>query len=99
MEYGAEKYQRGNYHGQPPVPPELRYLGYIDAALRHLSKVALATNQAIGTGGDVPLACAVQDPESKLPHIDHALASLLLAIECGVVDKILVPDPGKTWRR
>lgn len=107
-EYGADKYARGNYHGAPPagVDPVDRLLGYIDAAKRHLGKVAQAINIAKGTGGDLAAACAVVDddasggfPPSMLPHLCHAIASLKILVECGVCDRLLPADPGQPWKQ
>lgn len=110
IEYGADKYARGNYHGPPPAKlganaGAKRLLGYIDAAMRHLTHTADAINRALGTGGDVAAACAVVDdeasgnfPPSMLPHLSHALASLLIGVSCGMDDKLLPADPGQPWR-
>lgn len=106
MEYGADKYARGNYHGDPPagVTNVDRFLGYVDAALRHLSKISQAINVARGTGGDEAAACAAVDgessagfPPSMLPHLAHAMASLMIAAEVGVADGLVPPDPGQPW--
>src|SRR5688572_19639270 len=105
IEYGADKYARGNYHGPPPAAlgadaGAKRLLGYIDAAQRHLTHVADAVNRALGTGGDVTAACAVVDdeaaggfPASNLPHLAHALASLLIGVTCAADDGCLPVDP------
>lgn len=105
--YGADKYARGNYFGPPPegVTPVARFLGYLDAAARHLGKIAHAVNVALGTGGDAVAACAVVDdeasggfPPSMLPHMAHAIAGLMIAVECGVHDGLLPADPGEPWK-
>src|SRR5262252_5950667 len=92
IEYGADKYARGNYHGPPPAQlgaraDVMRLLGYVDATMRHLTKVADAVNHALGTGGDARAACAVADddasgqfPPSMLPDLSHAAASLMIGI-------------------
>lgn len=107
LEYGGDKYKRGNYHGGAPegVEPVMRVLGYLDATYRHLEEVTDAVNRALGTGGDTAAACAVVDSvasagfaASGLPHLSHALASLSLAIECAVADGLLPADPGQPWR-
>ena len=107
-EYGADKYARGNYFGPPPanVDPVDRFLEYIDAAKRHLGKIAQAINVAKGTGGDQRAACALIDdeasggfPPSLLPHISHAIAGMLIAVECGVSDGLLPADPGQPWKQ
>lgn len=107
-EYGADKYARGNYHGAPPegVEPARRVAEYIDAAMRHLGKVAQAYNEALGTGKDPREALAVVDdeasggfPPSMLPHLSHAIAGLKILVECAVHDGILPADPGQPWKQ
>lgn len=107
LEYGADKYARGNYHGPPPagVTGAMRLLGYIDAAQRHLTAVTDAVNRALGTGGDMAEAAADRDleasgnfPASGLPHLAHALASLLIGVSCAVEDGLLPADPGQPWK-
>lgn len=106
LEYGTDKYARGNHHGGPPenVTPVERLLAYIDATQRHLGKVATAIHKAIGTGGDIPGACALPDsessgdfPPSELPHLAHAAASVALAISCAINDGLIPDDPGRPW--
>lgn len=106
--YGADKYARGNYFGPPPakVDPVDRFLEYLDAAQRHIGKIAQAINVAKGTGGDQRAACALPDdeasggfPASNLPHIAHAIAGLMIAVECGITDGLLPVDPGQPWKR
>lgn len=112
MEYGADKYARGNYHNGPPagVTPAARVMGYVDAALRHLRAVADAYNRESPVAqGPASLtfgaALAAQDtvasggfPASGLPHLAHAMASVALAIQCGVDDSLLPDDPGQPWK-
>lgn len=107
IEYGADKYARGNYHGPAPagVSPEDRLLGYIDATMRHLTRVADAINRAKGTGGDVRAACCTRDedgggkfPASSLPDLSHALASMAIGVSCAVDDGLLPEDPGQPWK-
>jgi hypothetical protein len=107
-EYGAAKYARGNYYGPAPkgVSPVDRFLGYIDAEIRHLLAISNAINVAKGTGGDQVAACSVIDDESSggfpasgLPHISHAIAGLGIAIECAVADGLIPADPGQPWTR
>ena len=106
-EYGADKYARGNYHGPPPatVTPAERVLGYVDAALRHLTAISDAANHALGTGGDLAAALALPDdeasggfPASGLPHFAHALASLLIGVSVAADDGLLPADPGQPLR-
>lgn len=107
MEYGGDKYVRGNYHGEPPpgVTEVERLLGYIDAAMRHCTRVTDAINRALGTGGDLAAACATQDteasgnfPASMLPDLAHALASLSIGVTCAADAGLLPLDPGAPWR-
>lgn len=110
LEYGADKYRRGNYHAPPPphVSEVERLLGYLDAAIRHASEVADRINRAIGAGGDPELlraACAAADdvasgnfPASGLPHLAHALASLSIGVTCAADAGLLPTDPGQPWR-
>lgn len=107
LEYGENKYARGNYYGPPPATttPVHRFLGYLDATHRHLDAVSDALNRALGTGGDITAACRLIDsvssggfPASGLPHVAHAMASLLLLITVGVEDGLLVEDPGQPWK-
>lgn len=107
IEYGADKYARGNYHGPAPagVSPEDRLLGYVDATIRHLTRVADAINRAKGTGGDVRAACSTRDedgggkfPASSLPDLSHALASMMIGVSCAADDGLLVEDPGQPWK-
>lgn len=110
IEYGADKYARGNYHGPPPAKlgehaEAKRLLGYIDAAMRHLMHVSDRINRALGTGGDVAAACAAIDdeasgnfPASNLPHLSHALASLLIGVSCAADGKLIPEDPGQPWK-
>ena len=108
LEYGADKYARGNYFGPPPanVDPVERFLEYMDAAKRHIGKICQAVNIAKGTGGDQRAACGDLDteasggfPPSMLPHIAHAIAGLLIAVECGINDGLLPLDPGQPWKK
>lgn len=105
--YGADKYARGNYYGPPPagVSPVDRFLGYIDAAMRHLTAISHAVNVAKGTGGDQVAACAVVDdeasggfPPSMLPHISHVMAGLGIGVEVAVMDGLIPADPGEPWK-
>ena len=111
IEYGADKYARGNYHGAAPaelgegdVKAAKRLLGYLDAGLRHGTKVADAINRALGTGGDLRAAAAIVDdvpggdfPPSGLPDLSHMIASILIGVTCAVDDGLLPADPGQPW--
>lgn len=107
LEYGGDKYRRGNYYAPPPpgVEPIDRLLGYIDAAQRHLAKTAEALNRVKGLGGDAAAAAACVDneasggfPPSMIPHLAHAIASLLIGVSVGVDDGLLPADPGTPWK-
>lgn len=106
-DYGADKYARGNYHRPPPAGVEsvAQIVEYLDAALRHLGKVAQAVNVAYGTGGDVGEALACVDdessagfPPSMLPNLAHVLSGLSIAVEIGVQSGIMPADPGQPWK-
>ncbi len=106
--YGSDKYARSNFYGAPPpgVTELARLLGYIDATMRHLTRVADAINRAIGTGGDVVAAASTVDddgggkfPPSMLPDLAHALASLAIGVECGTNAGLLPVDPGQPWTK
>lgn len=105
MEYGAEKYERGNYHSPPPenLTPEARVMGHVDAALRHLTKITDAYNRAVGTTGDARAAIAVVDDRgevpSNLPDLAHAVAAVGIALQCAVDAGILPADPGRPWKK
>ena len=70
IEYGDNKYERGNYHNAKSD----MFDTYISATLRHLMAVAKARE----SGND----SLMFDKESKLPHVWHAAASLAIACEC-----------------
>lgn len=108
LEYGDDKYLRGNYFCPPPagVNKAKHLLGYIAAAMRHLTSTTDAINRAIGTGGDVAAACASPDdepgvgfPPSMLPHLALAMSSLAIGITRAVDDGLLPTDPGQPWKQ
>lgn len=111
LEFGADKYARANHYGPAPErlganADVLRLLGYIDATMRHLTRVSDAINRALGTGGDLAAACATVDdesgggfPASNLPDLAHALASLNIGVSCAVDDGLLPADPGQPWKQ
>lgn len=107
LEYGADKYARGNYHGPAPVgvTPVDRLLGYLDAAQRHITRVTESINRAMGTGGDMAAACSTVDddgggkfPASDLPDLSHAMASLAIGVSCAIEDGLMPADPGQPWK-
>lgn len=103
FQYGSQKYERGNYL-RPQVDKRAdfdRLEAYIDAALRHILAVTtemewMRGNTDLDQGYQL-LIGAYQDSESKLPHLAHALCSLMMAIQQGINAGILPADPGKPW--
>lgn len=105
--YGGDKYARSNFMSPPAgVDAFERFSEYLDAALRHLTKIAHAMTIARAHGTDRAAACAVPDddgsphfPPSMLPHLAHALAGLGIAVEIGVMGGLLPADPGEPWKQ
>lgn len=102
FQYGAQKYERGNYL-RPQVDKRAdfdRLEAYIDATLRHIFSVTTEMEWARGNTpleGSQVLVAGFTDTESGLPHLAHALCSLMMAIQQGVDAGILVQDPGQAW--
>lgn len=65
LEFGMKKYARGDWKFVPDGG-----MRYFDAGLRHLGEL---------TDPDKPEDFRKLDPESALPHIDHAICSLIFA--------------------
>jgi hypothetical protein len=93
LEYGADKYARGNYHGPSPeelvkkfgpeAAPVMRVMGYLDALGRHSSRISDAVNKALGTGGDVRAAFAgAIDTEASGSFPASMLHDLAHAMAC-----------------
>ena len=84
-EYGGTKYQPGNYYcanlsdGAGPR--------YINAMLRHLA--AMQQFNGLFT----PVSLSALDPESGLPHIDHAVCGLMMLRSIMIKDGCLAADP------
>jgi hypothetical protein len=101
-QYGGQKYERGNY--LRPTVDKLadldRLSSYIDATMRHLFAVTGEIEWQRGNtsmeGTDL-LVGGYLDNESGLPHLAHALISLMFAIQQGINAGILVEDPGTPW--
>lgn len=99
LQYGAKKYARGNYL-LPQVDKRAdldRLSAYLDAALRHIYAVTTEIEWHRGNtdlDGPYTLAGGYLDSESKLPHLAHALCSVMMAIQQGINAGILVEDPG-----
>ena len=70
IDYGDNKYARGNYHNAGSDMLDT----YISATLRHLMAVCEARES-----GNTSL---MNDSESGLPHLWHAAASLGIALQC-----------------
>jgi hypothetical protein len=85
IEYGAKKYAPGNWVNNPGDGAAQLYIG---ACLRHL--------QGMQDDGGVYRTEGVEwwDEESGLPHIDHAIASLVMLREIMVVNDVMKADPG-----
>ena len=86
-EYGDSKYAPGNWLNAPA--DEETCARYAGAALRHLMEMQL------WGGRYSPYACAGRDTESRLPHIDHAIMSLVMLREILMYHGILPADPGQ----
>ncbi len=103
FQYGSTKYARGNY--LRPTVDRLadfdRLEAYIDATLRHIFAVTREMEWMRGNTGMEQgyqfLVGAFPDGESRLPHLCHALCSLMMAIQQGIDAGILVEDPGTPW--
>lgn len=79
MKFGADKYEpRGYYQVHD------RRMTYIKATMRHLVAFFIGVAQ----GSDEPI-----DSESGLPHLHHAAASILIAIDdsCDEIDELPTP--------
>lgn len=70
FQYGARKYGRENYYASADDPESCeRYMGGV---LRHLSEMQTPC------GSYTQESCVALDAESGLPHIDHAIAGLVM---------------------
>jgi len=83
--YGARKYARWNWYAADDREIGNRYVGGL---LRHLA-------DAQQPSGEFDFASlAARDPESGLPHIDHAICGLIMLRGQLVKAKVLPEDPG-----
>jgi hypothetical protein len=107
FEYGCSptKYERGNY-----LRPTLdtladfdRLLSYLDALLRHATKITTEMNRARGctdqTETDLRAAAMCIDKESGLPHLCGMMASGMMAIQQAVDAGLIPADPGRPWEK
>jgi hypothetical protein len=87
FEFGSKKHGRENYYASDNDPDECeRYMG---AVLRHVSAM-----QTPG-GSYTPTSCATPDGESGIPHLDHAIAGLVMLRARMCKAGALEVDPGK----
>lgn len=104
FEYGAAKYNRGNFlRSAPPAtgplvlptPEETRWARYVDAAGRHVLQAGDAANhRADGLISKEEYFRRQVDPESGLLHAAHAVCGLLMALQQAVEAGLIPPDPG-----
>ena len=73
LEYGAHKYAPRNY-----FIANVESEKYLNAALRHIMEVVKALRQE----NELEKVKCLTDFDSKLPHLAHAIASLMIASEC-----------------
>lgn len=86
-QYGAKKHGKGNYYkASLSDGAGERYMG---ALLRHVSEM----QNANGTWDAKSLGAT--DEESGLPHIDHAICTLLMLRGILIKDGVLKADPGE----
>lgn len=85
FQYGAEKYAPGNFI--EATIEDGAGERYISAALRHLAQM----QHQSGLHTEESLACL--DDESWLPHLDHAIASLVMLRAIAIKDGLLPADP------
>jgi hypothetical protein len=82
--YGVRKYALGNWYSADLEDGAGER--YLSAALRHMSEMQLP-------GGEPDLSAL--DEESGLPHIDHAICSLVMLRGIAVKGGVLPRDPGR----
>lgn len=86
-QYGAKKHGKGNYHKATLADGAgERYMG---AAYRHCGDM----QNPNGTWDAKSLAA--RDPESGLPHIDHAIRTLTMLRGILIKESVLPADPGE----
>lgn len=83
--YGAKKYGAENYYASDADDETCER--YIGGVLRHLSEM-----QTPG-GSYTPSSCSTLDAESKLPHLDHAIAGLVMLRARLCKEGSMVEDP------
>lgn len=100
-QFGAEKYAVGNYLRESPDGALTMAMGYSSALMRHVGAFNDSIIRHLGGGlghePDATDAAYAADPESGLPHLAHAAASLGMLIQKLVDLGYLPADPGITW--
>lgn len=105
FEYGHSpgKYERGNY-----LRPTVDILAdfhrmqfYLDAVLRHTTKLTTEMNRALGCGdkteAELKAAAMTIDVESGLSHLTGMLANGMMAVQQAVDAGLIPVDPGQPW--
>lgn len=105
FEYGHSpgKYERGNYL-RPTVDVLAdfhRMQFYLDAVLRHVTKLTTEMNRALGCGdkteAELKAAAMTMDVESGLSHLTGMLANGMMAVQQAVDAGLICADPGQPW--
>lgn len=107
FEYGASpgKYERGNFLRRTTdvLADYHRLSKYLDAALRHITATTTSMLRVSGTTekteADLRSGAFAQDPESGLPHLCHALASLMMGVQQAVDSGLLPAHLGRPWEK
>jgi hypothetical protein len=113
-EYGSAKYERANYL-RPVEGPQAnfeRLRAYLRACASHLMCTldSMERHQASDPGlqdaSGLERAAYAPDmeagatfPASELPHLAHAAASLMMALEQATASGLLPDDPGRPWEK
>lgn len=85
--YGARKYAPGNW--QKAAADGARALeDYMSAFMRHWGAIQEADSGGVAKWDSI-------DEESGLPHLDHAICSLVMLRGIAILSKILPRDPGR----
>jgi hypothetical protein len=113
-EYGSSKYERANYSRAADGTDFARLRSYLRAAASHVFATLdeMERHQADDPGltdeEGMRAAAYAEDTDAKpgcpvgssrLPHLAHAAASLMMAIEQATLYGLLPADPGQPWRK